>query len=169
MLCILPAAVDQVPSWGRNSEGHSWYVFLSDRGREEPTINSLIIGAGMPFYTNERIPKVWRTTYTINRDMVKYRNTAKYVYPFDLCQKDVTSHYTRISDLDIETDKEQTAKLTDKKYVYIAMAVNSGGPQWKVLDLGTLPQLLYAWLHIQWIRTTYQCSCGFRTSRAVSK
>lgn len=134
----LPAAVDQVPSWGRNSEGHSWYVFLSDRGREEPTINSLIIGAGMPFYTNERIPKVWRTTYTINRDMVKYRNTAKYVYPFDLCQKDVTSHYTRTSDLEIETDKEQTAKLTDKKYVYIAMAVNSGGPQWRVLDLGTL-------------------------------
>lgn len=134
----LPAAVDQVPSWGRNSEGHSWYVFLSDRGREEPTINSLIIGAGMPFYTNERIPKVWRTTYTINRDMVKYRNTAKYVYPFDLCQKDVTDHYTRTSDLEIETDKEQTAKLTDKKYVYIAMAVNSGGPQWKVLDLGIL-------------------------------
>ena len=134
----LPAAVDQVPSWGRNSEGHSWYVFLSDRGREEPTINSLIIGAGMPFYTNERIPKVWRTTYTINRDMVKYRNTAKYVYPFDLCLKDVTSHYTRTSDLEIETNKKQTAKLTDKKYVYIAMAVNSGGPQWKVLDLGIL-------------------------------
>lgn len=134
----LPAAVDQVPSWGRNSEGHSWYVFLSDRGREEPTINSLIIGAGMPFYTNERIPKVWRTTYTINRDMVKYRNTAKYVYPFDLCKEDVTSHYTRTSDLEIETDKEQTAKLTDKKYVYIAMAVNSGGPQWRVLDLGIL-------------------------------
>jgi hypothetical protein len=134
----LPAAVDQVPSWGRNSEGHSWYVFLSDRGREEPTINSLIIGAGMPFYTNERIPKVWRTTYTINRDMVKYRNTAKYVYPFDLCQKDVTNHYTRTSDLVIETAKEQTAKLTDKKFVYIAMAVNSGGPQWRVLDLGIL-------------------------------
>lgn len=134
----LPAAVDQVPSWGRNSEGHSWYVFLSDRGREEPTINSLIIGAGMPFYTNERIPKVWRTTYTINRDMVKYRNTAKYVYPFDLCQKDVTSHYTRTSDLEIETNRKQTAKLSDKKYVYIAMAVNADGPQWKVLDFGTL-------------------------------
>ena len=134
----LPAAVDQVPSWGRNSEGHSWYVFLSDRGREEPTINSLIIGAGMPFYTNERIPKVWRTTYTINRDRVKYRNTAKYVYPFELCQEDVTGHYTRTSDLEIETNRKQTAKLTDKKYVYIAMAVNAGGPQWKVLDFGTL-------------------------------
>lgn len=134
----LPAAVDQVPSWGRNSEGHSWYVFLSDRGREEPTINSLIIGAGMPFYTNERIPKVWRTTYTINRDRVKYRNTAKYVYPFELCQDDVTDHYTRTSNLEIETNRKQTAKLTDKKYVYIAMAVNADGPQWKVLDFGTL-------------------------------
>lgn len=134
----LPAAVDQVPSWGRNSEGHSWYVFLSDRGREEPTINSLIIGAGMPFYTNERIPKVWRTTYTINRDRVKYRNTAKYVYPFELCQEDVTDHYTCISNLEIETNRNKTAKLTDKKYVYIAMAVNADGPQWKVLDFGTL-------------------------------
>lgn len=134
----LPAAVDQVPSWGRNSEGHSWYVFLSDRGREEPTINSLIIGAGMPFYTNERIPKVWRTTYTINRDRVKYCNTAKYVYPFEFCQEDVTDHYTRTSDLLIETDHKQTAKLTDKKYVYIAMVVNGGGPQWRVLDYGKL-------------------------------
>lgn len=134
----LPAAVDQVPSWGRNSDGHSWYVFLDDRGREQATINSLIMPAGMQFYPYERIPKVWRTTYTINRDMVKYRNTAKYVYPFDLCQKDVTDHYTRTSDLDIDTDKEQTAKLTDKKYVFIAMAVNSGGPQWKVLDMGIL-------------------------------
>lgn len=134
----LPAAVDQVPSWGRNSEGHSWYVFPDDRGREQVTINSLILGAGMQFYPYERIPKVWRNTYTINRDLVKYRNTAKYVYPFELCQEDVTERYNLTSDLEIETIKEQTAKLKDRKYVYIAMAVNSGGPQWRVLDYGTL-------------------------------
>ena len=132
----LPAVVDQVPAWGRNSDGHSWYVFLDDRDREQPTINSLILGAGFQFYPYERIPKVWRNTYTINRDLVKYRNTAKYVYPFDLCQQDVTSHYNLTSDIQVETDL--SIKLQDRKYVYIAMAVNDGGPKWKVLDYGRL-------------------------------
>ena len=132
----LPAVVDQVPAWGRNSEGHSWYVFLDDRGREQPTINSLILGAGFQFYPYERIPKVWRNSYTINRDLVKYRNKAKFVYPFDMCQQDVTSHYNLTSDLKIEIDR--SIKLKDRKYVYIAMAVNDGGPKWKVLDYGRL-------------------------------
>lgn len=131
----LPATVDMVPVWGRNSEGHSWYVFLSDRGREEATINSLIMPAGMQFYPYERIPKVWRNTYAINRDVVRYRKNAKYVYPFELCQQDVTDHYNLTSDLQI--DLLQGIKLKDK-YVYIAMAVNSNGPQWRVLDYGRI-------------------------------
>ena len=55
----------------------------------------------MQFYPYERIPKVWRNTYTINRDLVKYRNTSKYVYPFELCQQDVTERYNLTSDLEI--------------------------------------------------------------------
>lgn len=129
----LPAAVDQVPVWGRNNDGHSWYVFLSDRGREERTINSLIMPAGMQFYPYERIPKVWRRTYAINRDRAKYRNKAKFVYPFDLCQQDVTDRYNLTSDIKIELNRD--VKLKDR-YVYIAMAVNNGGPEWRVLDFG---------------------------------
>ena len=131
----LPAAVDQVPVWGRNNDGHSWYVFLSDRGKEERTINSLIMPAGMQFYPYERIPKVWRKTYSINRERVRYRNNAKYVYPFDLCQQDVTDHYNLTSDLKIDIDR--SVRLKDK-YVYIAMAVNAGGPEWRVLDFGKI-------------------------------
>lgn len=134
----LPSIVDQVSNWGRNSDGHSWYVFPDDRGREQKTINSLILGAGMQFYPYERIPKVWRHTYEIDRDMVRYRNNSKYVYPFDLCNKDVTDLYNVTSDIEIKTCKNQIRKLRDKRYVYIAMAVNSNGPQWKVLDYGRL-------------------------------
>ena len=134
----MPAAIDQVPAWGRNSDGHSWYVFPDDRGREQPTINSLIMPAGMQFYPYERIPKVWRYTYAINRDIVKYRNTAKYVHPFEICRQDVTDHYNLTSDIEIITDKEKLKMLKDNRYVYIAMAVNAGGPHWKVLDFGTL-------------------------------
>ena len=134
----LPAAIDQVPCWGRNNDGHSWYVFPDDRGREQKTINSLIMPAGMQFYPYERIPKVLRSTYTINRDMVIYRNTAKYVCKFDLCSEDVTSKYNLTSDLEIEIDKRIIKGLADKKYVHIAMAANGGGPQWRVLDYGKL-------------------------------
>lgn len=134
----LPATVDQVQSWGRNSEGHSWYVFPDDRNREQATINSLIMGAGMQFYPYERIPKVWRKGYSIDRKLVKYRNTTKYLYPFDLCQQDVTDHYNVTSDLEIETDRKKTKTLVDHKYVYVAMVINSGGPNWRVLDLGVL-------------------------------
>ena len=133
-----PAAVDNVPSWGRNSEGHSWYVFPDDRGHEQVTINSLIMGAGFQFYPYERIPKVWRNSYAINRDMVKYRNSSKYRHYFDLCREDVTDHYNLTSDIEIETVKKQTAKLKDTKYVYIAMAANFDGPRWNVLDYGIL-------------------------------
>ena len=134
----LPATVDQVPCWGRNSDGHSWYVFPDDRGREQVTINSLIMPAGMQFYPYERIPKVWRNAYAIDRKMVKYRNTAKYVHPFDLCRQDVTDLYNVTSDLEITVDKNIVRELKDRKYVYIAMAVNNGGPQWSILDYGRL-------------------------------
>lgn len=131
----LPAAVDYVPAWGRNSDGHSWYVFPSDRSKETPTMNSLIMGAGFSFYPYERIPKVWRRSYSINRERVKYRNTAKYIHPFDLCAEDVTGHYCRTSDVEIEVDK--SIRIKDK-YVYIAMVVNAGGPQWNILDFGRM-------------------------------
>ena len=133
-----PSAVDMVPAWGRNNDGHSWYVFLDDHGNEQPTINSLILPSGFQFYPYERIPKVWRNTYTINRNVVRYRNSAKYVYPFEVCQKDVTDHYNMTSDIVIKTEKEKIKRIIDHKYVYIAMVVNDGGPKWKVLDFGIL-------------------------------
>ena len=133
-----PAAIDQVPVWGRNSDGHSWYVFLDDHGQEQSTINSLIVPAGIPFYPYERIPKVWRNTYTINRNVVEYFNTALYVHPFEFCHVDVTDHYNLTSDLIIDIDRTKIKSLKDRKYVYIAMAVNSNGPDWRVLDFGKL-------------------------------
>lgn len=134
----LPAAVDQVPAWGRNRDGHSWYVFPDDRGREQATINSIIMPAGMQFYPYERIPKVWRSTYEINRDIVRYRNSAKFIYPFEICQQDVTNKYNLTLDIEIRIDKEKVRGLKDKEYVYVAMAVNGGGPQWNVLDFGMI-------------------------------
>ena len=134
----LPAAIDQIPYWGRNSDGHSWYVFLDDQGREQKTINSLIMPAGMQFYPYERIPKVWRTTYSVNHDILEYRNGSKYNHRINLCQEDVTDKYNLTSDIEIKIDKETVRKLVDSRYVYIAMAINQGGADWHVLDFGLM-------------------------------
>lgn len=131
----LPAAIDMVPLWGRNSDGHCWYVFLSDRGKEEVTINALIVGAGQQFYPYERIPKVFRMTYAINRERYEYSRKSKYVYPFDICVQDVTDHYNLTSNLDI--DIFNVSRLHDK-YVYIAMFSPLSDTQWDVLDLGIM-------------------------------
>jgi len=131
----LPAAVDYAPLWGRNSDGHSWYVFPSDRGRIETTINALIMPAGQQFYAYERIPKVFRQSYAINRRTYDYSRKAKYVYPFDLCVHDVTDQYNLTSDIDVEIFKR--VKLVDK-YVYIAMFSATEENQWAILDFGEL-------------------------------
>lgn len=134
----LPATIDMVPLWGRNSAGHCWYVFPSDRGKEETTINALIMPAGQQFYAYERIPKVWRNTYTINRDVEKYLKASRFKHSFNPCMEDVTDHYNLTSDIEIQTIASQVSMLKDRRYAYIATAVNNNGPQWKILDYGTL-------------------------------
>ncbi len=95
-------------------------------------MNSLIVSAGMPFYTYEKIPKVWRRTYSPDRERVRYVNTARYVHPFDLFQADVTDHYCRTADVTVRIDRRK-AGLKDR-YVYIATIRNQGGPQWNIMD-----------------------------------
>lgn len=132
----LPAAVDMVPVWGRNRDGHSWFTFLSDQGRETPTMNSLVVGAGMGFYPYERCPKIMRQTYAVNRDRVRYMNTSRFKYPFSLCETDVTGHYYRTSDPIIPIRRD--IRLKDR-YAYIAMFTQGAdGPQYTVLDFGSI-------------------------------
>lgn len=129
----LPAIKDEVPVWGRNHEGHTWFIMLSDRGRILTADNCIIYPVGWPFYPYERFPKIWRTSFTINRRVVEYRSKAKYVHPFELCKFDVTDQYYKTSDLEIELNED--VKLKDK-YVYIAMIKNHSGPEWEILDFG---------------------------------
>ena len=134
----LPAVIDEVPEWGRNCDGHTWYVFLDDRGREQATINSLIMPAGMQFYPYERIPKVWRTTYSINWDIVEYKNKSILKYDFPITNKDVTDKYNRTKDIVIPiakiTNSGKKIKLIEK-YVYIAK-FNGQYSDWSILDFG---------------------------------
>lgn len=131
----LPAFIDDVKFWGRGNQGHTWYAFISDNGILTPTEEDVSTSAGWGFFPYERFPKIFRFSYSIDKDVLKYRRTAKYVYPFNYFEHDVTDSYFRTSDVKIKIKKG--IKLKDK-YVYIASFNNNNGPVMNVLDFGHL-------------------------------
>ena len=133
----IPAILDETPVGSRFTAATKWYVIYSDRGNElasEWDLSTMIGGAFFPY---ERGPKVYRHTYAINEERKKYRRKAKYVYPFELARKDVTSNYYLTSNLELPIDKTTCKRLRDK-YVYIASSVRDEIHPWKIVDFGIM-------------------------------
>ncbi|MCQ2058511.1 MAG: hypothetical protein MJY71_01610 [Bacteroidaceae bacterium] len=131
----LPVVMDYVPLWGRNHEGHSWYVLLNDRGMEFPAPNDITTSPGWGFYPYERFPKVFRSTYSHNKRIIEYNKKSKYRLKFNMFMTDVTDKYFKTSDLDI--DVFDNIHLKDK-YVYIAMFSVNEANKWYILDFGEM-------------------------------
>lgn len=130
----IPVIIESTPSWGRYRAGHSWYTLLNDNGdimRSEWDISSC---PGSPFFPYQRIPKVYRHTYSINRDRVPYHNNSVYKYPFSLFQKDVTDQYFNTTDVTIKI--RDRVKLVED-FAYIA-TFNGHSSEWTLVDLGTV-------------------------------
>ena len=130
----IPAIIDATPFYGRFRAGHSWDVIISDRGEQLPSEWDLATEHGKRFFPEQRFPKVYRQTYAINRDRVRYRNESVFKYPFDYCEKDVTELYTRTSD--IEIDIRSNVNLVEK-YCYIAI-FNGHNVEWSLVDFGEI-------------------------------
>lgn len=133
----IPAVLDETPVGSRYTAASKWFVILSDKGDELASEWDLSTQIGWGFFPYERGPKVYRNTYAINKERQKYREKAKYQYPFDLGKKDITSKYFLTSDLSIPIDKFVRKRLKDK-YVYIASAVRSEEQPWQIVDFGVL-------------------------------
>lgn len=133
----VPAVLDETPVGSRGTAATKWYVILSDRGEELTSEWDLATMIGGGFFPYERGPKVYRTTFAINKKRMEYRQKAKYVYPFELGRKDVTSKYFLTSDLSIPVDKNVRKQIKDK-YVYIASAVRDESNPWRIIDFGEI-------------------------------
>lgn len=133
----VPAVLDETPVGSRGTAATKWYVILSDRGEELTSEWDLATMIGGGFFPYERGPKVYRTTFAINKKRMEYRQKAKYVYPFELGRKDITSKYFLTSDLSIPVDKNVRKQIKDK-YVYIASAVRDESNPWRIVDFGEI-------------------------------
>ena len=133
----IPAVLDETPVGSRGTAATKWYVIMSDRGEELTSEWDLATMIGGAFFPYERGPKVYRNTYAINPERMKYRQHSKFQYPFELGKKDVTSQYFLTSDIVIPIEKG-IRKLLKDKYVYIAAAVRSEEKPWQIVDLGIM-------------------------------
>ncbi len=136
----IPAMIDYTPCWGRYRAGHSWYTLLSDQGKEMPSEWDITSVPGNGFFQYERIPKVFRNTYAVNPERLIYRRKAKFRYPFNLCEVDVTDHYMEAVDIDVtikRTDSDGNKKRLKDKYCYIAV-FNGHSIDWQIIDYGII-------------------------------
>ena len=87
---------------------------------------------GTAFFTDKRIPKVYRNTYSINQDRLKYLKKSSYKYPFKVCQQDITDQYFNTSNIVIPMFSN---KHIAEKYVYIATFTGMD-TDWSIVDFG---------------------------------
>ena len=133
----LPCVMDETPVGPRGKAATSWFVLFGERGDEYKSEWDLSTEIEWGFFPYERGPKVYRNTYSINQERLEYKRKAKYQYPFDLCKKDVTTHYFLTSSISIPVKRSVCSHLKDK-YVYIASAVRDASNPWQIVDFGKL-------------------------------
>ena len=128
----IPSYIDATPYYGRFRAGHTWDVVVFPNGGDMASEWDLASEHGKRFFPTQRFPKVYRSTYAINRSRVRYRNESVMKYPFSYCEKDVTERYTKTSDIEIELYSD--TKLAEP-YAYISI-FNGHNAEWSIVDYG---------------------------------
>lgn len=130
----IPCYIDATPFYGRFRAGHTWDVVVFGNGGDMPSEWDLTCEHGKRFFPAQRFPKVYRSTFAINRERVRYRNESALKYPFDYCVKDITPQYTKTSDIEVEL--YQNVKLAEK-FCYISI-FNGHNVEWSFVDYGEM-------------------------------
>lgn len=90
----LPVVRDHTPHWGCQRLGHSWNALLAQNGKTVPFtgMNSRV---GEDPIINDRLAKVFRSTYASNSSIIKLNNSGEFVPVFfrNRFQHDVTDEY----------------------------------------------------------------------------
>ena len=118
----IPVMEDFTPQWPFQMQGHSWSVVLNNYGM------NMVFSAGTSnpgelHKPDERMAKVFRRYYAINRELLAIQQTEKSVPPTfkNLFIKDVTNEYMTTQDVEIDIPESFSNKF---KYAYIAVFNN---------------------------------------------
>lgn len=113
----IPVVVDFTPQWAKRSLGHAWNVLFSDDGRMIP-FGGICSRLGELHKFEEKMPKVYRHTYSSNPELMELNKTEKYVPSVfrNIFIRDVTKGTIRCSDV---TLKINNRNICDSGYAYL--------------------------------------------------
>jgi hypothetical protein len=127
----VPVVSEEVPLWGRQNTGHSWYAILSNNGASYISAYDISSNFGSSFFPTSDVPKVYRQTYARNLFVAEYLKKAAYIHPsVDLFRSDVTDEYVATTDIEVPLFKHNRKD----GYAYIALF---NGQEWKIVAIGT--------------------------------
>ena len=118
----IPVMVDYTPQWPFRAQSHSWNIVLLNKGK------NMVFSAGTSnpgelHNPDDKMAKVFRQTYAINRDIMKLQSAESSVPAAfkSYFLKDVTEEYMATSDVEITVPGEYKTK---HKYAYLAVFDN---------------------------------------------
>ena len=118
----IPVMQDFTPQWPFQAAGHSWNVLLNNNGKNM-VFSAESSGPGEPHKIEEKMAKVFRNCYAINRDILEIHSAEKFIPATfqNYFKKDVTSEYMNVQDIEIEIP---TSFRNKYKYAYLAVFDN---------------------------------------------
>jgi hypothetical protein len=97
----IPVGRDFAPQWDSYRSSHSWNTLLSDDGKHYPFLGFEANIGTWQIFKNFRCPKIFRYTYSINRNSLAAQRLGEPLPEF-LNQpniEDVTSEYIPVSNV----------------------------------------------------------------------
>jgi hypothetical protein len=118
----IPVVIDFTPQWPFRSQGHSWTVVLTNKGKNME-FPAGFANPGEPHKPDEKKAKVFRRCYAVNKDIKAIHSSEKHVpYPFDYpFIKDVTDEYITTCDVELDVPAKFGRSF---KYAYLTVFDN---------------------------------------------
>ena len=118
----IPVAEDFTPQWSWQAFGHTWNVVLNNKGK----LITFSAGSNNPneeYMPDERMAKVFRRTYAINREIQELNKTELYVPHLlkNQFMRDVTDEYMTTQDVEIAIPPNLK---NNYQYAYLAVFNN---------------------------------------------
>ncbi|GHT10598.1 hypothetical protein FACS189426_11080 [Bacteroidia bacterium] len=118
----IPVIQDYTPQWPFQPQSHSWNIVLNNKGK------NMVFSAGSSnpgelHNTDDKMAKVFRKTYAINREILQIHTSEKYIPATfkNFFIKDVTTDYVSVSDMEIVIPNELKNQY---QYAYLAVFNN---------------------------------------------
>ncbi|MCL2738116.1 MAG: discoidin domain-containing protein [Bacteroidales bacterium] len=125
----IPVAIDFTPQWPFRGYGHSWNVLFDNTGNNIAFEGSME-RPGVPHKPFYIYAKIYRNTYSVNKEIEKINATDVYVPDIfrNVFIKDVTHEY--MSTVDV---KMKVSKSSKSKYAYLSVFDNKS---WAIVNWG---------------------------------